>query len=142
MARSLNKLTDTAVKKKQPGRYSDGGGLYLYVSSDLNKSWVFRWAREGKRREMGLGAYRDVSLAEAREKATLCRKTVEQGRDPIADKKKEAEPIFSECVDKFLASMESQWRNVKHRAQWRATLTKDAETLKTNAYRQLIRPTF
>src|SRR4051794_36710480 len=97
MARSLNKLTDTAVKKKQPGRYSDGGGLYLYVSADLNKSWVFRWVRDGKRREMGLGAYRDVSLAQARDKAIDCRKAVEQGRDPIAeknDKKGEIEPTF------------------------------------------------
>lgn len=130
MARPLNKLTDTAVKKKPAGRYSDGGGLYLYVSNDLNRSWVFRWTQDGKRREMGLGAYPLVALVDARARAYDARKTVEQNGDPIADKKKEAEPSFSDCVDKFLASMETQWRNEKHRDQWRMTLTEYCKGLK------------
>jgi len=130
MARPLNKLTDAAVKKKPVGRYSDGGGLYLYVSSDLNRSWVFRWTQDGKRREMGLGAYPLVALVDARTRAYDARKTVEQNGDPIAEKKKEAEPSFSDCVDKFLASMETQWRNEKHRDQWRMTLTVYCKALK------------
>jgi integrase len=48
---------------------------------------------------------------------------VEAGRDPIAERNREAEPSFAECVDQFLASMQESWRNEKHRAQWQMTLT-------------------
>ena len=64
-----------------------------------------------------------MKLATARKLASDCREAVAQGRNPIAERQKEAEPTFSECADKFLASMEGQWRNAKHRAQWRMTLT-------------------
>ena len=46
-----------------------------------------------------------------------------EGRDPIAEGRKKSEPTFGECADKLLASMEAGWRNEKHRAQWRMTLT-------------------
>jgi integrase len=80
------------------------------------------WARSGVSREMGLGAYPTVSLSAARAKARDCRAAVQAGRDPIAEKSKEAEPTFGECADKFLASMEPSWRSAKHRAQWKMTL--------------------
>src|SRR5262245_38873735 len=127
MARPLNKLTDTECKAAaKPGRYSDGGGLYLDVKPQGAKSWAFVWTsnvlRDGKRvrswREMGLGAYPAVKLAAARKLAGECREAVAGGRDPIAERRKEAEPTFGDCADKFLASMEGQWRNAKHRAQW------------------------
>jgi integrase len=124
MARVQNKLSDVVARSKlKPGRHSDGGGLYLNVTQNGSKSWLFMWTRDGKRREMGMGAYPEVSLAKARTRAADHRTAVEEGRDPIAEKAKEAEPIFSECVEKFLASMEGQWRNDKHKAQWRMTLT-------------------
>jgi integrase len=124
MARTLHRLTDIAAKsgKLTPGRHSDGGGLYLSISPTGGKSWLFMWSRDGKRREMGMGGYPAVSLAKARAKAKDCRETVAENRDPIAEKKREAEPTFAECVEKFLASMETGWRNEKHRAQWRMTL--------------------
>ncbi|PYE98937.1 integrase [Rhizobium sp. PP-F2F-G38] len=50
------------------------------------------------------------------------REAVASGRDPIADKAKTEEPTFAECADQFLSSMEGQWRNEKHRAQWKFTL--------------------
>ena len=77
----------------------------------------------GKRHEMGLGQYPTVTLATARAKAAECRQMVATGRDPLAEKRKEVEPTFAECADRFLSSMEGQWRNPKHRAQWRMTLT-------------------
>lgn len=125
MARSLQKLTDVLVKstKLKAGRHSDGGGLYLNVSPTGSKSWVFMWVVAGKRREMGVGPYPAVSLSKARSKAGEAREAVADGRDPIAEKAKEEEPTFSECVEQFLTSMEGQWRNEKHRAQWRMTLT-------------------
>ncbi len=130
MARALNKLTDTECKAvAKPGMLGDGGGLYLDVKPSGAKSWAFIWKAGGKRREMGLGAYPAVKLATARKLASNCREAVAEGRNPIAERQKEAEPTFSECADKFLASMEGQWRNPKHRAQWRMTLTEYGKPL-------------
>ena len=122
--RSLHKLSDFAAKSvKAPGRHGDGGGLYLYVSPKGTMSWVFMWVRKGKRREMGLGAYPAVSLAKARQKAAECRNAVQDGRDPIGEKAKEAEPTFGECAERYVESIAPEWRNVRHRRQWTQTLT-------------------
>lgn len=130
MTRVLNKLTDQKCKaEKKPGLHSDGGGLYLNIKPTGAKSWSFVWRRDGKRSEMGLGAYPAVGLARARKLATDYREAIAEGRNPIAEKKREAEPIFSECVKQFLESMEGQWRNEKHRAQWRTTLNTHAASL-------------
>ncbi|ESY80554.1 integrase [Mesorhizobium sp. LNHC221B00] len=138
MARPLNKLTDTECKAvSKPGRHGDGGGLYLDVKSTGAKSWVYLWTtnivKDGKSarrfKEMGLGAYPAVKLATARKLAAEHREAVAHGRDPIAERRKETEPTFGECVEKFLGSMESQWRNTKHRAQWRMTLTEYAASI-------------
>lgn len=138
MARALNKLTDTACKAAtKAGRYSDGGGLYLDVGPTGGKSFAFVWTmsamQEGKMvrkwREMGLGAYPAVKLATARQLAAGCRQAVAEGRDPIAERQREDEPTFKKCVDDFLAGREHQWRNEKHRAQWRMTLTEYAKPL-------------
>ena len=124
MTRTLHKLTDAKAKsdRLRSGRHSDGGGLYLNVTPSGSKSWLFMWAKAGKRREMGLGAYPSITLASARTKATECRAAIAEGGDPIADRAKATEPTFGECADRFLASMEGSWRNEKHRAQWRMTL--------------------
>lgn len=138
MARTLHKLTDAKAKSAlKPGRHSDGGGLYLNVTPTGSKSWVFMWVRDGKRREMGLGAYPVVSLAAARKKAQECREDVAAGRDPIAERAKEAEPSFGECADRFLASMEASWRNEKHRAQWRMTLTEYCKPIQSKRVSQI-----
>ena len=125
MARSIHKLSDAVARsdRLKAGRHSDGGGLYLSVSPSGAKSWVFMWTREGKRREMGLGGYPEVSLAKARARAASFRETLADGRDPLAERSRAAEPTFGACADKFLRSMESSWRNEKHRAQWQMTLT-------------------
>ncbi len=68
MARTLHKLSDVAVKaEKASGRHSDGGGLYLWVSPSGSKSWLFMWARDGKRREMGLWRGTNDSRSDAQE---------------------------------------------------------------------------
>ena len=124
MTRTLHKMSDAKAKsdRLRPGRHSDGGGLYLNVTPSGSKSWLFMWVKEGKRREMGLGAYPSITLASARTKASECRAAIAEGGDPIADRAKATEPTFGECADRFLASMEGSWRNEKHRAQWRMTL--------------------
>jgi integrase len=124
MARTIHKLTDIKAQSNRlkSGRHSDGGGLYLNVAKGGSKSWVFMWARDGRRREMGLGSYPAVSLAAARKRAEEYRLIVASGANPLVEGRKHDEPTFAECVGMFLSSMESQWRNVKHRAQWRMTL--------------------
>ncbi|MFP5078480.1 tyrosine-type recombinase/integrase [Rhizobium sp. YIM 134829] len=124
MARALQKLSDAIVKstKLNAGRHSDGGGLYLNVTPAGSRSWLFMWSRDGKRREMGMGSYPAVTLAKARSLASSYREMVAAGGDPIAEKARVEEPSFKDCCDQFLSSMETQWRNEKHRAQWRSTL--------------------
>ena len=96
MARALHKLSDVAAKsdKLKPGRHSDGGGLFLNVSGTGSKSWLFMWVRDGKRREMGMGSYPQVTLAKARSMAAQNREAIAEARDPIAEKAKDSEPTF------------------------------------------------
>src|SRR5438128_309260 len=87
MAREVHRLSAKGVEKiKRPGYFCDGGGLYLQVSPSLTKSWIFRYSRDGRTREMGLGSVRDVSLADARVKASDARKQLIEGLDPIASR--------------------------------------------------------
>ena len=83
MPRQIHKLSAVEVTTlTKPGRYSDGAGLYLYVGLGIARSWVFMWKAAGRRREMGLGSARNVSLARARELAGLARKRIRDGADP------------------------------------------------------------
>ncbi len=127
----MTKLTALGVKRQvSPGRYGDGGGLWLQVRDAERRSWLFRYVRHGKAREMGLGAFRDVSLAEAREAATACRKALLAGLDPIEEralrraeaKSKAQGTTFRAVAEKYIESHGAGWRNPKHRAQWLATL--------------------
>ena len=130
MARITNSLSDTRVKSLSvPGRYADGNGLYLYVKPSGARSWVYRWKEQGKRRELGLGGYPTVSLARARQRAKDARESLLDGSDPILEKKRASEPLFQDCVTEFLEARETEWRNEKHRAQWRMTLTKYAKPI-------------
>lgn len=126
------KLSAAAVaRQKQPGHYGDGGGLWLQVSTVGTKSWVFRFTRLGKAREMGLGALHTVSLAEAREKAATCRKQLVDGIDPIearATQRLTAQAAaaraltFDQCAEQYIETHRASWRNEKHASQWTATL--------------------
>jgi integrase len=127
----------------EPGMYLDGRGLYLQVvaapTADephrVTKSWIFRYALNGRPRKMGLGSAHDVTLAQARAKAADARKQAKEGIDPIDDRhvkvvaKDAAEAkaaaravTFDQCADTYIAAHEAGWRNAKHRQQWRNTL--------------------
>lgn len=121
------------ANKKEPGRYGDGGGLYLQVSRWLTKSWLFRFERDGRERQMGLGPAgpRQVSLSEARDAAARCAQLLRQGLDPIeerngrraAQRVEDAKSItFRKCAQDYIAEHEAGWRSAKHRSQWSATL--------------------
>src|ERR687894_2440024 len=83
MAASNNLSAAFVARVKGPGRYGDGGGLYLQVKPGGTKSWLFRYQRRSKPRQMGLGPADIVGLAEMREKARECRRKLLDGADPI-----------------------------------------------------------
>ena len=84
MANGINRLSARAVETaKSSGLIADGGGLYLQVSKSGAKSWLYKFMLNGRSREMGLGSLKAVSLANAREKAALCRSSLADGIDPI-----------------------------------------------------------
>jgi hypothetical protein len=96
----MGKLTARKVETAKPGKYGDGGGLQLSVAPTGAKKWVLRFLYQGKAREMGLGSYPEIGLAEAREKALAGRRLARTGVDPIAARKKgEGVPTFGEIAD-------------------------------------------
>lgn len=124
MPRAIHKLTDRTCKAStKPGMLGDGGGLYLGIKASGSRSWSFIWKNNGKRHELGLGPYPAVTLAKARVMAAEHREAIADGRNPIVERRTEAVPSFGECAELFIKSMEPQWRNEKHRAQWRSTLS-------------------
>jgi integrase len=132
MKRTLGRLSASAITRlAKRGRYADGGGLVLQVAEGGTRSWLFRWERDGRERQMGLGAAHTLSLGEARELARECRKAVLAGRDPIEERRSERiqrkverarGATFRECAKQYLATHEATWKNEKHRKQWRSTL--------------------
>src|ERR1700731_5242632 len=85
------KLTARAAATAKPGRYCDGRGLWLVVSSSGARKWVFRFTSCGRATEMGMGGH-GTTLAKAREKAAEARMLVAAGRNPI-EARREAERL-------------------------------------------------
>jgi len=113
----------------KPGRYSDGGNLYLRITPNGGKRWVFFYRFGGTRRDMGLGSAgpHGVGLKEARVKAAEARRLVEAGIDPLdaraADEKAgRAVPTFGEFADDYIKTHRAKFKNAKHAAQWEMTL--------------------
>lgn len=129
MSRDKHRLSARAVATLQePGRHADGGGLYLAIDEKKRRRWVYRFRWGTKVRDLGLGACPPVSLSDAREMAEQARRLVALGKDPIAERRKaEAEAMtpvtFGQAVEELLSTFDGSWRNPKHRAQWRMTLT-------------------
>lgn len=132
MGRTLHKLIKRRIDGDlAPGRYGDGGGLYLDVDT-YGRRWmfVFRWKRPGVRgpgkpREMGLGSLSVVSLADARQLAQEARTLLARRIDPIEARRSgsQSEITFGQLADDYVDAMEPQFRNAKHVAQWRSTLS-------------------
>lgn len=123
----MGKLTANEVKAAlgKPGTYSDGDGLFLKVSGTKAASWLLRVQHEGKRRDIGLGSAKLVTLAAARAKAAEARKaTREDGRDLVAEKRKaKADNItFRESALIYHETHKHQWANAKHGDQWLNTM--------------------
>ncbi len=136
MAVRANQLTvakiRAALAEGRRQRLHDGGNLVLHVRGPGTGYWVFRYNDGPHRREMGLGPYdpsnRDgLSLAAAREVAAEWRAVLRRGLDPIEERRRRERaergvPTFREAAEAFLDTMLHQYRNAKHRQQWRSTL--------------------
>ena len=131
MGRPLHRLSDRKCKTARPGRYADGGNLYLVVDSPDSRYWSFMW-KDGKRREMGFGSLRAVSLADARKLAAQARADVAAGIDPrqARDARRGSALTFGQVAERVLAALEPGWTNKMHRHQWRRSLTVDAASLR------------
>jgi len=115
----IHKLTPHKARSGGPGKHEDGGGLRLVVSRTGARKWILRFTLHGKRREMGLGSFPDVGLAEARETAAKCRKQVKRGIDPIAARRIRPEaPTFMACAARYILAHRHGWTSAKHARQW------------------------
>ena len=106
------------------------------MTSPTAASWIFRYQLNDKRREMGLGSYPAVSLADAARAAEALRERLGKGTDPVVERKakKAAEraeeaaltarqTTFDDCARDYIAAHCSGWKNAKHAQQWTNTLT-------------------
>lgn len=100
-------LTNTAIlnakPKVKPYKMSDGGGLFLWVQPSGSKWWRYKYRFGGKEKLLALGLYPDVSLAEARERHALARKTLASGVDPGEAKKESKRQIILKSVNTYEA---------------------------------------
>jgi integrase len=123
MAREINRLNARAVATiTEQGRHADGGGLYLSISPNGGRRWVFLYRWHGKPTEIGFGSARDVALARARELARQARGSLAEGISPKDVRQPPESATFGECADRVIDAMRPSWRNVKHAAQWKMTL--------------------
>ncbi len=146
MTRAIHKLTARRVEtEKRVGKHADGGGLWLFLTKDGSKRWVFAYERDKRRREMGLGPVAEVGLGKARELAAGARQVLAEGRDPL-DARRAAEAMVTEAAqaaelervgpalfgtfaDGYIDTHEEAWKNPKHRQQWRNTIKTHAAPL-------------
>ncbi len=91
----MNRLNARSVATLGAGKYNDGAGLLLHKRKDGGAQWLYRYTIHGRRREMGLGALRHVSLKQARELATGWRSVLREGRDPIKEREKQKREAIS-----------------------------------------------
>jgi integrase len=121
----MGKLTAAKLRSlSEPGRYSDGDGLFLDFRSPGRGSWVLRVQAAGKRQDISLGALKNLSLADARQTAFEMRRKLAQGIDPLAERRKArvAIPNFKQAAISVHGEYKAGWKNGKHQNQWLSTL--------------------
>ena len=114
----------------EPGRHADGNNLYLSVSANGGRRWVFMYRRAGRQVEIGLGSARTVPLAKARMLAKAAHEAIADGRDPRSIRRPSGNVMtFGDAAESLIDALAAGWRNEKHEAQWRMTLgrARDAE---------------
>jgi integrase len=152
-------LNDKFVRNIGPGRYADGGGLYLIVKETGARSWLLRYkGAGGKVRDMGLGRAPGrkadpaaVGLADARARATEAQRQIKAGLDPLAEREKLAlaataaaaikaeDRSFGRVADDLLALVEKKSRNDKHVAGWRLTFKTHCAAIRAKPVNEITR---
>lgn len=134
MARKAKELSALEVGRlTSPGYHFVGGvaGLILQVTESKARSWILRATVGGKRRDIGLGGFPDVTLAGAREAARIAREKIKAGTDPVEERAAARSALaasrasaitFGEAAAKYIEANEAGWKNSKHAAQWTTTL--------------------
>jgi integrase len=121
----------------------------LVVKPSGARSWVLRYQIHGRRRDMGLGSFPEVTLAMARERALEARRQIAEGRDPLNDRATSKPLTFSEAANALIAAKRKSWRNAKHAAQWTSTLERyvlpslgdrDVRAIETNDVLAVLNP--
>lgn len=128
----MTKLTALQIKNwAKPCMLHDGGGLYLQISKSGSKSWIYHYFSNGKSYDHGLGSFKALTLADAREAAQHCRKLRAQGFDPITEKKKQRASArleesklvtFKDCVEQYIESHKAAWKDSRHKGKWGRSL--------------------
>jgi integrase len=121
----MGKLTALKIRSlTEPGRYSDGDGLFLEINGKGSASWILRVQNNGKRQDIGLGSSKSVSLKDARDAAFTTRQKIAQGIDPVAERRQERQviPTFRKAAELVHEEHQLAWKNGKHQNQWIATL--------------------
>lgn len=130
-AKELGVLAVKSITRRGANFVGGVPGLILVVHANGKRSWALRYKIGGVRRDMGLGSFEDVSLANARDAARVARAKIDAGTDPIQDRKAVRSALvaslataltFSECATKYIQAHEPGWKNAKHAQQWRNTI--------------------
>jgi len=115
-------LTVRTVETSSAGKHNDGDGLMLVVKETGARSWVLRCQAYGRRRDIGLGSWPEVTLAMARQKALDTRRLMRDRIDPVAARRQARASLFRDVAAVAIEAKRDGWRNPKHAAQWSATL--------------------
>ncbi len=131
MPKITKELTAVEVKRiTKPGRHSVGSvsGLMLAVKDTGARSWILRTTIAGRRRNIGLGPFPEISLAEARERGRAAKKMIGKGIDPVEQRRADRRALengrmtFKKAAERCHASKSAEFRNAKHSKQWLSTL--------------------
>ena len=127
MATRINRLTAQEAKNiTKPGRHADGGNLYLNVTADGRPFMGFplQVRRQAAGKGPRLRSPTPCLACQGSREGRKARQALAEGRDPLAILEPSKIPTFGEAADEYIEAKQSEWRNAKHAAQWRMTLTK------------------
>ncbi|BBU69368.1 tyrosine-type recombinase/integrase [Fluviibacter phosphoraccumulans] len=129
--RGLGALAVAGISRRGINFVGDVTGLGLNVTETGSRSWILRYQINGKRKDMGLGGYPSVTLAEAKDRARQARTKIAQGIDPILEAKSARSRLiaeqsqavtFKEAAALYIKAQRDGWRNAKHAQQWENTI--------------------
>lgn len=121
-----SKLTDLQIKnakpKDKPYKLSDGGGLYVLIGVNGSKYWRMKYRYRGKEKALAIGVYPVVSLATARDLTNAARKDIEEGKDPVREKKlnqlKQHNNLFKDIAKDWWEKGKGGWTTDHARRVW------------------------